>query len=133
MELLSRVKYYEALREGTLLGLKCGDCGQVTVPPKSTCNNCHSRSMDVTTLSGRGTLKTFTVIRVAPLGLQAPYIVALAELEEGPWLIGNLEGIAVEETGMQILGKKIIVSSKEVAFDNYTDTTGVAPVFNLAE
>jgi hypothetical protein len=133
MEVLNRKRYFAALKEGVLLGLKCRDCGEVTVPPKATCNHCYSRNQEVITLSGKGSIKTFTVIRVPPEGFEAPYIVALAELSEGPWLLGNLEGVPINDTGVDLLGKKISVSAKEVQLDNYTDTVGVTPVFTLTE
>jgi hypothetical protein len=133
METLKRARYFEALKEGKLLALQCLDCGEVTVPPKSTCNKCYSRNQKVVTLSGKGLIKTFTVIRVPPEGFEAPYIVALAELEEGPWLLGNLDGIPNDETGMELLGKKITISAKEVQLANYTDTVGITPVFTLTE
>jgi len=133
MEILNRKIYFEALKEGVLLGLKCRDCGEITIPPKSTCNQCFSRDQEVITLSGTGSIQTFTVIRVPPEGFEAPYIVALVELAEGPWLLGNLEGVSTEDTGIGLLGKKINVSAKQVNLEKYIDTVGVTQVFILAE
>jgi uncharacterized OB-fold protein len=133
MQQVNRTSYFKALLEGNLLGLKCGDCGEITAPPKSTCNNCGSRNHKVVKLSGKGTIKTFTVVRVAPEGFEAPYIIAMAELDEGPWLLGNMTGIKVEETTMELIGKRVVIGGKEVSFANYSDITGVAPTFILNE
>lgn len=133
MTQITRQSHYEALRKGELVGLKCRDCGEYTFPAKATCNNCGSLELDPATLTGRGVTKTFTVIRVAPEGfsLPAPYIVAMVELEEGPWVTGNLTGIHPDETGMDLIGRQVTVSCQETCFDNYTDANAVIPTFQL--
>jgi uncharacterized OB-fold protein len=129
MQQLNRNTYFRSLLEGNLLGLKCDDCSEITAPPKSTCNNCGSKNHRVVKLSGSGTIKTFTVVRVAPEGLEAPYIVVMVELDEGPWLLGNLAWIGVVETTMELIGKRVVVKAKEVSFVNYSDIAGVVPIF----
>jgi len=39
--------YNEALKTNKLLGLKCKDCGAITVPPKMACTRCTSPNMDI--------------------------------------------------------------------------------------
>ena len=34
------VEFFNNLKEGKLLGLKCNDCGTITCLPKNSCNNC---------------------------------------------------------------------------------------------
>lgn len=133
MEQLSRRSYYDALKRKELLGLKCSECSQYTVPPKATCNNCGSRKLEIASLSGQGIIQTFTVIRVAPAGreAEAPYVVAMVELEEGPWLTGNLTGINPEEANMDLIGRRVKIGHREADFSDYTDMTAVVPVFNL--
>ncbi len=82
---LTHLQYFAALKEDILKGLKCLDCGTITVPPKATCDECGSTNQEITQLSGEGTIRTFTVIRVAPEGFKAPYVVVLTQLREGPW------------------------------------------------
>ena len=43
-------------------------------------------------MSGRGKVVTFTVIRYPPEGFEkeAPYVVALVDLDEGPRVIGRI-------------------------------------------
>ena len=104
-------KYQKGLGEGKFLGLKCGQCGNFTFPPKGLCRVCGADQLSVTELKGRGVIRTFTVIRVAPEGFNPPYIVALVELEEGPRVIGNLEGISPDEAGMDLIGRKVSLGS----------------------
>lgn len=80
-------EFYESLKKGLLLALKCKSCGLLTTPPKICCAECGSTELEVVQLSGMGKIKTFTIIRVAPEGFEPPYIVAMVELDEalGLW------------------------------------------------
>ncbi|SFQ95412.1 Zn-ribbon domain-containing OB-fold protein [Desulfoscipio geothermicus] len=128
---LTHRQYYEGLKAGKLLGLKCKNCGSYTVPPKICCAECGGTDVEVAQLSGRGEIRTFTVIRVAPEGFKAPYIVALAELEEGPWLMGNVDGLDPANTVEDITGKKVKVGHRVIPPTNYTAGEGVAVTFLL--
>lgn len=130
---LNHKEYYNALKEGQLMGLKCRECGAYTTPPKACCDGCGGTEIEAANLSGKGEIKTFTVIRVAPEGLEAPYIVAMAELEEGPWIMGNLVGMNPDKTGMELIGKKVIIGHKVLPQMNYTSGEGVTPTFQLVE
>jgi uncharacterized OB-fold protein len=130
---LTHAEYFASLKESHLKGLKCSDCGALTVPPKATCQECGSTNLNVTTLSGEGTIKTFTVIRVAPEGLDAPYIVVLAELKEGPWLMGNLEGVDPSAATMDLMGRRVKLGHRVVTGMRYTAGEGVVPLFSLAD
>ena len=58
------------------------------------------------TLSGRGTVYSFTTVLDAPAGFeeQAPYVLALVQLDEGPMLAAQLTdlGDASLEIGMPV-------------------------------
>jgi len=128
---LTHKEYYEGLKDGKLLGLKCKECGGITVPPKISCLNCCCTDLEITELSGGAEIKTYTVIRVAPEGFEPPYVVAMAELDEGPWLMGNLVGVDPDSVGMDIIGKKVRVGHKVCPPANYTAGEGVAVTFSL--
>jgi len=68
---LTHREYFEALKEGRLMGLKCRECSGYTAPPKVSCDVCGGTELEAVQLSGRGEIKTFTVVRVAPEGLEA--------------------------------------------------------------
>ncbi|HBX24180.1 MAG TPA: nucleic acid-binding protein [Desulfotomaculum sp.] len=126
---LTHREFYEGLKKGKLLGLKCNNCASYTVPPKICCAECGSSDMEVAQLSGRGEIKTYTIVRVAPEGFNAPYIVALAEMNEGPWLMGNLEGIDPVNVRHNVIGIKIKTGHKIIPPANYTAGEGVAITF----
>ena len=68
-----------------LIGNKCSSCGEVFFPSRLCCRRCSSSEMKEVPLSRRGTLYSFTTIRVRPpyfVG-EVPYLVGVVELPEG--------------------------------------------------
>ena len=90
-------------------GYRCPKCNWSDFFETKTCPRCRSELREVL-LSGRGKIATFTVIRYPPEGFEndAPYIVALVDLENGPRVIGritaNPEELKVAEV-VQYTGK----------------------------
>ena len=113
-------QYHEGLKKGKFLGLKCDDCGAYTFPPLGVCSNCGSSSMQVTEIEDRGTIRTFTVIRVAPEGMTPPYVVVIVELEQGPWVMGNILGLNPDQLSLDLIGRKVIMGSQPVKGDMFT-------------
>ena len=126
---LTHIQYFEALKENILKGLKCLDCGTFTVPPKATCDECGSVNHEIAQLSGEGAIKTFTVIRVAPEGFKAPYIVVNVQLKEGPWLVGLLDGLEPDRATMGLIGKKVRLGHRVVEHLKYTAGEGCRTPF----
>lgn len=64
---------------------QCDTCKSLFSPPHGFCGRCGARSLRSVTLSGRGTLLSFTTIRVPPARFkgQEPYDIAVIDLEEG--------------------------------------------------
>lgn len=72
-----------------LTGIECTNCGYVGFPQRSICPECRHESvgkLDAKELAGTGTVETYTVVHDAPAGfeLDAPYLMAIVQLEEGP-------------------------------------------------
>jgi len=125
--------YNKALKEDKLLGLKCQDCGAITVPPKMVCRQCDGTNMEVVELTGNGKIKTFTVVHVAPEGREdeVPYIIVLVELDEGPWIMGNLGDSDPAEATMELIGKRVKMGHKIFPGDKYSAGDGARPLFSL--
>ncbi|MBC7075609.1 MAG: Zn-ribbon domain-containing OB-fold protein [Syntrophomonadaceae bacterium] len=128
-------EYNKALRENRLLGLKCDKCGSITCPPKMACQECGSLDLDKVELSGRGKVVSFTTHYIAPMGREneVPYTVVLVELEEGPWLLGNLIDLNPSKMSMDLLGKEVTASGRVYPGDMFTNGPISRPVFSLAE
>ncbi len=125
--------YNEALKENKLLGLKCKECGTITVPPKMVCRKCASPDMEIIELKGRGKIQTFATVNVAPEGREdeVPYIIVLVELDEGPWLMGNLTGVDSDKATMELIGKRVKMGHKVFPGDKYSAGESASPLFSL--
>jgi uncharacterized OB-fold protein len=124
--------YNEALKQNKLLGLKCQDCGAITVPPKMACHKCTGNNLEITELKGKGKIKTFTTVNVASEGREdeVPYTIVLVELEEGPWIMGNLD-IEPEKATMEIVSKRVKMGYKVFPGDKYSAGDGARPFFSF--
>ena len=125
--------YRDALREGKFLGLKCNECEAYTAPPQKVCGECGSEDMDIVPLSGKGEIQTFTVVHVAPEGFEPPLPVAVAKLDEGPWVMGNIIDISPDDVGMDIIGRKVTIGYKEVPGDMISAGDRIALTFKLVD
>ena len=124
--------FKEALKQNKLLGLKCNQCGAYTAPPKKVCMECASEDMEIVELNGKGEIQTFTVINVPPEGFEAPYMVALVKLDEGPWIMGNVIGIDLDKATMDLMGRKVEMSDSKIhPGDKFSAGEKVALVFAL--
>ncbi|NLE94224.1 MAG: Zn-ribbon domain-containing OB-fold protein [Dehalococcoidia bacterium] len=117
-------EYNKSLKRGKLLGLKCNDCGTYTCPPKMACQGCGSTNLEVVEMKGKGKVVTFTVSYVPAEGRDAevPYTVVMVELEEGPWLLGNLTDIDPNRVNTDLIGKQVQLGTrmKSLPVDTYT-------------
>lgn len=97
-------QYQKGLNNGKLLGLRCENCGTYNVPPQGICIECGGHNLKVKEMKGEGTIQTFTVVRVPPEGMKPSYIVALVELEEGPWVTGRVVDMSPDKADMGLIG-----------------------------
>lgn len=125
--------YNEALKQNKILGLKCKECGALTVPPKMACRQCTSQEMEVVEVKGSGRIRTFTTVFVGAEGRESeiPYILVMVELDEGPWLMGNLESIDPKAASMELIGKRVTMGHKVFPGDKYSAGEAARPLFRL--
>jgi uncharacterized protein len=132
--MLSVNDYLAALRENRLLGLKCKKCGFITAPPRLACRHCGDYNSEVAELSGRGKIATFTSVHVAVESRRGktPYLVVLVELEEGPWIMGNLIGIDPSTATFDLMDRKVVMVKMPPSTGEKKEEVP-APQFQLAE
>jgi uncharacterized OB-fold protein len=83
--------FWEGAQQGRLLAQRCGDCGLLRHPPSPMCQRCQSLQVELVECSGRGKVLTWLLSK-HPTRPDAPSrIVVRLELEEGLFLIANLE------------------------------------------
>ncbi len=126
-------EYNEALKQNKLIGLKCRNCGAITIPPKMACRQCAGPDMDIIEVKNNGKIRTFTTVFVGAEGRESevPYVIVIVELEEGPWLMGNLEGIDPKTASMELIGKKVKMGNRVFPGDKYSAGEAARPVFSL--
>jgi uncharacterized protein len=125
-------EYRLALRENKLLGLKCQACGFVTTPPRLACRHCGAMDLNLVQLSGKGHIATFTSIFIPPENRrgQQPYLVVVVELEEGPWIMGNIQGADPTNSTLDLIGKAVYMNNNLIPNDR-KPPEDIAPMFVL--
>jgi uncharacterized OB-fold protein len=127
---LSVRQYYEGLNNNRLLGLKCTACGAITTPPRLACRQCGSLENETTQLAGKGSILTFTSIHVGVENRRGktPYLVVMIKLDEGPWIMANLEGVDPSMATVDLIDKRVVMNNPPC---DKTPAEGIAPVFIL--
>jgi uncharacterized OB-fold protein len=89
-----------------LIGSECSHCKKQYFPPREVCPACGKEIAKAYHFSGLGEVYSFTTIYEAPSGYdeEAPYTVALVQLEEGPLVTAQLTDLGAEtpEIGMPV-------------------------------
>ncbi|MGH8996611.1 MAG: Zn-ribbon domain-containing OB-fold protein [Acidimicrobiales bacterium] len=122
--------FWEAAAEHVLAIQRCTRCGFYHHPPVDICHGCLSpeRSFRYEPVSGRATVRTWTVVRdafLAGFAPDVPYVLAEAELDEQAGLRLVLLLVDGDESGMR-LGLPV-----EAVFDDVTPGVSV-PHFRAA-
>ena len=86
--------FWEGTRSGVLLIQRCRDCGRHQFYPRPFCLSCASDSVEWIQAAGTGTVYSRTTVHRAPPGatVDAPFVVAIVELDEGPRMLTALAG-----------------------------------------
>ena len=89
--------YWDGLREGKLMLQHCAACGKVRHYPRPVCPNCFSMESEFKAAAPSGKLHTWTVCH-HPFNFffkaEAPYIVALVDMDAGVRINAPLRGSA---------------------------------------
>jgi uncharacterized protein len=107
--------YWEYCRQHELRMQKCTRCGHIRFPISILCPQCHSQDSQWEKLSGKGTIYSYTVYRVAyhpAFKDDIPYMVAIIQLDEGPRMESNIIGCKPEDVKIEM--------PVEVSFEDIT-------------
>lgn len=108
--------YWAALKERRLILKRCLDCGRHHFYPRALCPHCHSDALEWSDARGTGSIYSYTVAR-RPAGpafkADAPYVVAMVELDEGARMMTHIVTDDVESVR---IGQRVAV-----AFEAVTD------------
>jgi hypothetical protein len=118
--------FWDGCREGRLLLQRCEACGRHQFYPRLMCVHCDAESLAWVESGGTGRIESFTVVRRAvstAYAPEAPYIVALIALDEGPVMMSNVVDCDIESLAV---GDRV-----QVLFEAWTDEITV-PKFRPA-
>ena len=112
---------------GELRLQRCQACEKVYFPPRPFCPTCGSREVAVLAASGRASLHSYVINhRAMPnSGFEAPYAIAVVELEEGPRMMTNI--VECPQTPEAL----VLDMSLEVVFESFSDEISL-PFFRPA-
>jgi uncharacterized protein len=87
--------FWDATAVGELHLQRCRSCDVHYFPPRPFCPHCDGDDVVWERTSGRGRLHTYMINHRPPPGWrdEAPYVIAIVELEEGPRMMSNVVGV----------------------------------------
>ncbi len=91
--------YWARCSEGELSLQRCRSCGHIQHYPRVLCTACGSDTLELVAASGRGVVRSCTIIRRAVSAAfddDVPYVVALVALAEGPCMMANVVNCEAE-------------------------------------
>ena len=94
--------YWDGLKAGELRLQKCDGCKHTYFPPRPFCPKCASRKVSVVKASGRAKLHSYVINQRPSPGFDAPYAIAVVELDEGPRLMTNIVGCPQTPEALQL-------------------------------
>ena len=121
--------YWDSVTEHAMKIQKCNDTGKYFFYPRGISPFTGSTNISWELVSGRGEIYALSVIptqRSAWPGFEAPYVVAMVELEEGPKLMTNIVNVGDEDASPEDKLQTILDTVKvgmpvKVHYDDVTD------------
>jgi uncharacterized OB-fold protein len=90
--------WWEATRSSRLVVQRCETCGHRQHYPRALCTACASTSLTFVEAQGTGSVYSYSIVHRSPHpAFEPPYAVALVRLDEGPLLLSNITGCALED------------------------------------
>jgi uncharacterized OB-fold protein len=117
--------FWDALRDARLVIQRCSECGVWRWPPQVACPTCLSEHYTWADTTGRGRLYSYSVVHrpVDPARFDAPYVLAVVQLDEGPRLLTNIIDCPFDE-----LRVDLPVELRPVAYDSEINLYPFAPM-----
>lgn len=120
-------EFFDALKERRILGVRCGSCERVAVPPKAFCEYCFIPLHDLVEVGHEGVVEAVTVVTAPFAGSPpVPYCVAYVRLDGATSAIANyLRGLEFGDPGSlpseAQIGQRVSVSFTDEPAGRITD------------
>jgi uncharacterized OB-fold protein len=120
--------FWQGCRDHKLLLQYCAACGAHQFYPRIICANCMSEQLEWREASGRGIVETYTIVTRAvsdAYAADAPYVIALITLDEGPRMMSNVIGCDVESVKCGVAVEVVFEQwSAEITMPKFRPVTG---------
>ncbi|MBU4301857.1 MAG: Zn-ribbon domain-containing OB-fold protein [Actinomycetia bacterium] len=117
-------RFFDGLKGGKFMGVKCPDCGRVYLPPRMICERCFAKNDEWVELPPEGTVESFTLaqVKVGEDGeladLEAPVLIGMVKHEGADTcLVARIEGLDPEEASVGIRVTAVLDKSAESILD----------------
>lgn len=110
-------EFFTRSAEGVLHVQQCSSCGLFRHPPTYYCADCGSEEWEWMPSAGAGSLFSWTVSHRpydTAWKADAPWVIAIIELDEGPRLVGWLRDV---DPAALSLGQRLVVAPEAVSGD----------------
>lgn len=114
--------FWEAVGRHELRLPRCATCDILLYPPPPRCPECLSDDLVWTELSGRASLMSWTVVHIDLLpGVDPPFVIGEAELEEQPGLVmvAHVVGVPADQLRSDMSLRVSYVDVQEVALPQF--------------
>ncbi len=91
--------FWEAAKQHELQIQRCNSCGAYVFYPREACAECLSSDLSWVKVSGKGTVYSYTIAHIPThpaFAEDVPYVIAIIELDEGPYITTNIVGCKLE-------------------------------------
>ena len=82
--------FWDGAKREELRLQKCDACRAVIFPPRPLCPACSTREVSSFTARGQARLYSYVINERPAPGFDAPYAIAIVELDEGPRMMTNI-------------------------------------------
>ena len=108
---------YALWARGELRLQRCGECRAWRHPPRYRCAACGSAEAAWELASGRAHVFSWTIThRAIDPAFTPPYAIVVAELEEGPRLVGSLDGVELTDLRLDLpVVVELVMASDTIA------------------
>jgi uncharacterized OB-fold protein len=104
--------------DGYFWGVQCKQCGARFLGARQACGNCGSTGPFEEQRFGRsGQIYVFSVVHQTVPGLEAPYVAAIIDLDDGVTVRGNVYGLDPLKPDPSWFGKKVEMYTEKVRTD----------------
>lgn len=119
-------RFFQACARGELIVQGCATCGHRQFYPRLWCLNCESTDLGWVSVSGRGELITYSIVRRAPSRAhkhRVPYAIGIVKLPEGPQLMASIVDI---DLGALVPGLAVQIVASDEAGPCFKPAAGAA-------